>query len=122
MIDYRVDGKRLSGLLIIPSNFESKLPVLAFQHGFILEKRLAPAQYNGNPSAREFSIVTEMLGVSVTYGYIVCMVDYPGLGDDNEEQSVFIAEPIAESVIGMIRATINHPDVQELWNGQLQSG
>jgi pimeloyl-ACP methyl ester carboxylesterase len=121
--------------LITPKN-EPKggSPILCYQHGTQLQRKFAPSQfYDANEQKRKdenFMEVYIAAAFAALDKHAVVMADYHSMGDDqktkiNYVQPYMAAEPLAESVIDILKHVIDdnrksNPDYKEWkWNGQL---
>jgi hypothetical protein len=97
---YTIDPKGkstiASGLLIVPKNAETPLPLLSYQHGTILRKSDAP-------SGRQGGFQVGLL--FATEGYVVAVPDYLGIGDGEGLHPYVHAASEATAVIDMMRAS-----------------
>ncbi len=85
-----------SGLLVIPLNLSSPIPLVSDQHGTIFTNEEAPSKNPLNASVILFSALR---------GYILAMPDYIGYGASGDRLHPYlIKEPSARSVIDMIKA------------------
>ncbi len=84
-----------SGALAIPNTGSSHVPLLSFQHGTVLERDQVASEYG-------FDILSMWLGTS---GYVTALPDYLGLGVSEIFHPYIIADPSANSVIDMLRAS-----------------
>ena len=86
-----------SGLLAVPKNINTAIPLLSFQHGTTLKQNSVPSSL-ASGSGMELGLVFG------TEGYAVCMPDFLGLGDGEGLHPYMHAESEATATIDMIRA------------------
>lgn len=98
----------LSGLVIVPlDGLNRPVPdtLLGFQHGTVLEKRLAPSTFD---LSRPLDYLEVLIAAAYAMdGYTVVIADYPGLGVDPGDHPYMNAKPLAVSVADLLVAVKN---------------
>jgi hypothetical protein len=94
-IDPYNNPAKASGLLVIPKNAKTALPLVSYQHGTILKKTDVPSRRGG---------LYEVGLVFGTEGYVVACPDYLGMGDGENLHPYLHAKSEATAVIDFIRA------------------
>jgi hypothetical protein len=86
---------KASGLLVIPKNTKTALPLVSYQHGTILKKTDVPSRQKGT---------YEVGLIFGTEGYVVACPDYLGMGDGENLHPYLHAKSEATTVIDFIKA------------------
>lgn len=94
-LDHLGNATIASGALSIPLNSSFAFPMISFQHGTVIERTAVASEYG-------FDIISMMLTGS---GYIGLQPDYLGLGVSEIFHPYHVAEPYANSIMDMIRAS-----------------
>ncbi len=89
-----------SGLLAVPENISTAIPLMSFQHGTILKDDMVPSKTILG-SGFEIGLIFG------TEGYAVCIPDYLGLGEGEGLHPYMHAKSEATATIDMIRAAKN---------------
>jgi len=104
----------LSGVLAVPQQPGTPVPLLAYQHATLIKHSDAPSQNQSDP---------ETLAVASAYasnGYAVAIADYLGLGISNSIQPFLIDSLTVPGCIDMIKAAQSAlASLNILTNGQL---
>jgi len=88
-----------SGAIVIPHGVNYTLPLLSYQHGTVVQRNDVPSEYG-------FDGIYGLLGLwGASSGYITLLPDYLGLGVSEILHPYQLAEPSANSVIDLIRAS-----------------
>lgn len=89
-----------SGLVAIPNNSSTSLPVLSYQHGTVFEKTSVP-------SRPDQSIETRLvLARFAAQGHVVIAADYLGLGDSSLSNSYFVRDSIEQATFDLYAAAL----------------
>jgi hypothetical protein len=84
-----------SGVVVLPKNISTAIPLAAYQHGTILKKSDAPSSFTSEV----------LIGLALaSEGYVVSITDYLGLGDGPGIHPYVHGRSEATAVIDMLRA------------------
>jgi predicted esterase len=115
----------MTGLLILPrSIFGSKpsVPILMYQHGTEVYRPYSPSQYlTHQDSPKDYPEVMVAAAIAAT-GYAVALVDYEGMGDNNDSQPHVVGSTLALQVVDLLKASrniIGETSSPCSWNSQL---
>jgi len=90
-----------SGLLAVPKDITTSVPLLSFQHGTVLKQNMVPSSVAVG-SGMELGLIFG------TEGYVVSMPDFLGLGKGSGLHPYMHAKSEATATIDMIRAAKNY--------------
>lgn len=102
-----------SGLVAVPDNGESKLPVISYQHGTVFSKTEAPSNPDESMETRL------MLAQFAGQGYMMIAADYFGKATSVEDDSYTVKRSTQQACIDMLFAAQAVADDRKLEMGQL---
>jgi predicted esterase len=103
---------QLTGLMVHPISFKSRIyaPIVSFNHATQILKKLAPSKWK-TAKYKDYENFPEAVLANImaaTYGWIIVMPDYQGMGNDVGENHPFcIRERLAASTADMVQVAIN---------------
>ncbi|WP_422080153.1 alpha/beta hydrolase family protein [Ulvibacterium sp.] len=108
---YNGEPTQVSGLVMIPQNTATALPLIQHHHGTIIPESGSegevPSNYRGGIT--ENNVETSFIGaVMASNGYVVSLPDYAGYGETSHlEHPYTVHHELAEVSVDMIRAAKN---------------